>query len=159
MVMPIQVNSIAPDAVVFRAPRQPVRLSELYGHTTVLLFFPMAFSSTCTEEMCTMSNGLDRYQALDARVFGISVDSPYVNQRYAQDYALTFPVLSDFNREATSAFDVLSDLGDLRGVSRRSVFVIDAQRVVRYVWIAETPGTLPPFHEIEQAVTATHAAA
>ena len=150
--MIVSTGAQAPDALVFKAPRQPVRLSELYGNTTVLLFFPMAFSSTCTEEMCTMSDDLARYDALGARVYGISVDSPYVNQRYAKDYDVKFPILSDFNKEATAAFGVLSDLGDLRGVSQRSAFVIDNKGVVRYAWLSDKPGDLPPFAELQQAV-------
>jgi peroxiredoxin len=138
--------------MVFRAPRQPVHLRELYGSATVLLFFPMAFSSTCTEEMCTMSDDLARYEQLGARVYGISVDSPYVNQRYAQDYKVRFPILSDFNKEATAAFGVLSDLGDLRGVAQRSAFVIDAGGIVRYAWLSNNPGELPPFEELQRAV-------
>jgi peroxiredoxin len=155
--MTVSAGAHAPDAMVFKAPRQPVRLSELYGNTTVLLFFPMAFSSTCTEELCTMSSDLARYESLGANVYGISVDSPYVNQRYAKDYDVKFPILSDFNKEATAAFGVLSDLGDLRGVSRRSAFVIDDTGVVRYSWLSDNPGDLPPFAELERAVQTIHA--
>lgn len=155
--MAVSAGAAAPDAIVFRAPRQPVRLSELYSSPTVLLFFPMAFSSTCTEEMCTMSDELSHYDQLGARVYGISVDSPYVNQRYAKDYKVGFPILSDFNREATTAFAVLSDLGDLRGVSRRSAFVIDGNGIVQYAWLSGHPDELPPFSELRQAVQAIDA--
>jgi peroxiredoxin len=150
--MIVSRGAAAPDAKVFKAPRQPVQLRELYGSPTVLLFFPMAFSSTCTEEMCTMSEDLARYESLGARVYGISVDSPYVNQHYAREYNLKFPILSDFNKEATAAFGVLSDLGDLRGVSQRSAFVIDGNGLVRYSWLSGNPGELPPFAELQQAV-------
>ena len=150
--MAVSSGAPAPDAVVFKAPRQPVRLRDLYGRPSVLLFFPMAFSSTCTEELCTMSEDLARYEQLGASVYGISVDSPYVNQRYAQDYNVRFPILSDFNKEASTAFGVLSDLGDLRGVSQRSAFVIDGSGVVRYAWLSEKPGELPPFEELQRAV-------
>lgn len=150
----IETGSIAPDAVVFRAPRQPVHLKDLYSEgTTVLLFFPLAFSSTCTEEMCAMAEDLAQYERLGARVYGISIDSPYTNVRFAQECRATFPILSDFNKDAARGFDVLRpELNGLLGVSERANFVVDGAGVVRYTWIGEHPGVMPPFDELEAAV-------
>lgn len=152
----IETGTRAPDAVVFSAPRQPVHLNELYGDDiTVLMFFPLAFSSTCTEEMCTMAEDMSKYERLGARVYGISIDSPYVNAHFAAECNARFPILSDFNREAARAFDVLRpELNGLIGVSERANFVIGRDGVVRYTWIGEHPGVMPPFDALEAAVAA-----
>jgi len=153
----IDTGSRAPDAVVFSAPKQPVHLRDLYARgTTVLMFFPFAFSSTCTEEMCTMAEDFAKYERLGAHVYGISIDSPYTNARFAQECNATFPILSDFNREASRAFDVLRpELNGLIQVSERANFVIDREGIVRYTWIGEHPGVMPPFAELEEAVART----
>jgi peroxiredoxin len=96
--------------------------------------------------------GQDRrdYAALKARVFAISVDSPHVNARFAAETGADFPVLSDFNRDAIRAYDVVRpDLGGLRDVAERTVFVIDADGIIRYAWQGEHPGVMPPFDEIK----------
>ena len=152
----IETGTPAPDAVVFKAPREPIHLSDLYSDgITVLLFFPFAFSSTCTAEMCTMAEDLAKYERLGARVYGLSIDSPYTNIRFAKECGATFPILSDFNREASRAFDVLRpDLGGLLDVSERANFVIGRDGVVHYTWIGEHPGVMPPFDELAGAVAA-----
>jgi glutaredoxin-dependent peroxiredoxin len=150
----IPAGGPAPDATVFLAPKQPVRLNELFGDgTAVLLFFPLAFSSTCTEEMCTMSDDLTIYSDLGAKVFGISVDSPYVNVKFAESTGATFPILSDFNREAMTAYDIVRVVNGLQGVSERAVFII-AKGVVRYAWVGEHPGVMPSFTAIQDALKA-----
>ena len=152
--MALKVGDAAPDATVFRAPRQPMQLYDYYrGRTTVLLFFPLAFSGTCTEEMCTLAEDYSLYQDLGAQVLGISVDSPYVNVKFAEACQASFPIVSDFNREATRAFDVVRpDLGGLRDVSERTVFVIDPAGRIRYVWMGENPGVMPDFEAIQAAI-------
>jgi peroxiredoxin len=144
----------APDARVAIRPREWVTLHELRaGQPTVLLFFPLAFSSTCAEEVCTFAENHARYEQLGARVFGISIDSPYVNNRFAEETGAAFPILSDFNKDATHAYDVYrADLGGLKGVSERTVFVIDADGTIAWTWQGEHPGVIPPFEEIETAV-------
>jgi peroxiredoxin len=152
-VMALRVGDTAPDATVFMRPREPVQLSAYRGQPTVLLFFPLAFSGVCTKEMCTMAEDYRRYRALGAEVLGISIDSPYVNAKFAEACNATFPIVSDFNKEATTAYDVMrADLGGLQGVSERSVFVIDRNGVITYAWVGENPGVMPSFEEIEAAV-------
>jgi glutaredoxin-dependent peroxiredoxin len=144
----------APDATVFIAPRKPVRLNELFGDgTAVLLFFPLAFSSTCTEEMCTMSDDLAVYSGLGASVYGISVDSPYVNAKFAESTGAKFPILSDFNREAMTAYDIVRVVNGLEGVSERAVFII-SKGTIRYAWVGEHPGVMPSFTAIQDALKA-----
>jgi len=151
--MAIKVGEAAPDATVFKYPREPVRLSEWRGRKHVLLFFPLAFSSTCTTEMCTMAEDYSSYQQLGVEVIGLSVDSPYVNQKFAESCNARFPILSDFNKEAAKAYEVLRPaLGELRGVSERAAFVVDANGIVRYAWVGENPGLLPDFEVIRGVV-------
>ena len=127
------------------------------GAPTVLLFFPLAFTGVCMEEMCTIRDTLADYEGLGATVYGISVDSPFVLEVMAKQEGINFKLLSDFNREATKAYDVLDDnfvpakLG-FQGVSKRSAFVVDASGTITYSWSSDNPGNLPPFDEIKAAL-------
>ena len=153
--MALNVGERAPDATVFSKPREPVKLSQYTGKPVVLLFFPLAFSGVCTKEMCTVAEDYSSYQDLGAEVIGISIDSPWVNQKFAEACNATFPIVSDFNKEATTAFDVLRpDLGGLKGVSERAAFVIDRNGRIAYAWVGENPGVFPPLDEIKAAVKA-----
>lgn len=153
--MALQVGAQAPDAVLFKAPRQPVHLADFKGEPIVLLFFPLAFSGVCTKEMCAVADDYSAWNDLGAQVFGISVDSPYVNVRFAEACKARFPILSDFNKDATVKFGVYrEEMDGLRGVSERAAFVIDAKGIIRYVWVGEHPGVFPPLEEIKAAVKA-----
>lgn len=133
--------------------RTTVRREDLGPGPIVLLFFPLAYSEVCTTEMCAVAEDYSAWRDLGATVVGISVDSPYVNARFAADCEAPFPILSDFNREASAAYGVLREtLGELRGVSERAAFVIDPAGDVTYRWVGEHPGKLPPFEEIKAAV-------
>ena len=151
--MALKVGDRAPDATVFPKPREPVNLREFAGAPAVLLFFPLAFSGVCTKEICTVAEDYGAYEKLGARVIGISVDSPYVNVKFAEACNASFPIVSDFNREATNAYDVYRpDLGGLQGVSERAAFVIGKDGRVAYAWVGEHPGVFPPLQEIKEAV-------
>jgi len=153
--MALKVGDRAPDATVFVRPREPVNLNALEGRPMVLLFFPLAFSGVCTTEMCTIAEDYSSWSDLGAQVVGISVDSPFVNQKFAESTSATFPIVSDFNKEAAAAYNVLrEDLGGLKGVSERAAFVIDASGRIAYAWVGENPGVFPPLDEIK-AATAT----
>jgi glutaredoxin-dependent peroxiredoxin len=151
--MPVKSGAAAPDATVFIAPKQPVRLHDLIDAPTLLLFFPLAFTSVCTKELCTVAEDFTSYSELGAKVYAISVDSPNVNAKFAAACNATYPFLSDFNREAATAFGVLRpELNGLRHVSERAAFIVDAQYVVRYAWVGEHPGVMPDFDAIRQAL-------
>jgi glutaredoxin-dependent peroxiredoxin len=144
----------APDATVFKYPREPVHLADYRGRKHVLLFFPLAFSSTCTQEMCVLAEDYSAYNRLGAEVIGLSVDSPYVNQKFAESCNAAFPILSDFNKEAAEAYGVLRPaLGELKGVSERAAFVIGEDGQVKYSWVGENPGLLPDFDKIKHALS------
>jgi peroxiredoxin len=152
--MAVEVGQKAPDAVVVSGDRKPVRLSEFRGKPTVLAFFPAAFTSVCTKEMCRFRDDLARLSSLNAQVIGISADTPFVQAEFARQNNLTFPLLSDFNHEAMRAFGVYdsSFLGVLDGIAKRSVFVLDRNGTVVYKWVSDNPGVEPPYEEVEAAL-------
>jgi len=120
---------------------------------TVLLFFPLAFTEVCTNEMCSVSSGISEYEALDASVYAISVDSPFSQEGWAQANGITIPILSDFNKEISLAYDVLyEDLIGFKGVSKRSAFVIGKDGVISYSWSSDDPHNLPPFNDVKNAL-------
>lgn len=152
--MPIEVGQQAPEAVLVNGDRKAVKVSELRGTTSVLAFFPAAFTGTCTKEMCRFRDDLSRFASLHAQVYGISADTPFVLNEFAKAQNLTFPLLSDFNHQAMKAFGVYDPafIGLLDGIARRSVFVLDTNGKVVYRWLSEKPGTEPPYGEVEAAV-------
>lgn len=157
--MAIQKDSTAPLFTLKRKTAeglQDVSLSDNLGKkNTVLLFFPLAFTSVCQEELCSVSAGLDQYEALEADVWGISVDSPFAQEAFARLAGITIPLLSDFNREVAGAYDVLyADLLGFKGVAKRSAFIVKADGTVAYSWSSDDPKQLPPFAEIQSALQA-----
>jgi peroxiredoxin len=158
--MSVAVGQEAPDfALKTKTPEGPatIKLSDYRGSNVVLLFFPMAFTGVCTNELCSVSGALEMYSGLNAKVFGISVDSPFTLEVFAQKNNIMFPLLSDFNKEASAAFGALYDnfvpgVWDLQGVSKRSAFVIDKNGVVRYAEVLENAGELPNFTKIEETL-------
>lgn len=123
------------------------------GKQVVLLFFPLAFTSVCENEMCSIRDSLSDYAALDAAVYGISVDSPFSQEVFAQKNGLNFPLLSDFNKEVSAQYDVLfSDLLGFKGVSKRAAFVINKEGVVTYSTSSDDPKVLPDFDAIKAAL-------
>lgn len=127
------------------------------GSPILLLFFPLAFTGVCMEEMCAIRDSLADYEGLGATVYGISVDSPFTLEVMAQQENINFKLLSDFNREASKSYDVLyeeflPDMLGFQGVSKRSAFVINADGQITYSWSSDDPGNLPPFDEIKAAL-------
>lgn len=132
-----------------------VCLSANFGaKKTVLLFFPLAFTRVCQEEMCSMSGQLDEYASLEAAVYGISVDSPFAQEGWAQANNISVTLLSDFNKEVAADYDVLyEDLLGFKGVAKRAAFVIGTDGKVAYAWSSEDPHNLPPFDEIKAVLS------
>lgn len=152
--MAVEVGQSAPDATLVNQDRKAVPLSEIRGKPTVLLFFPGAFTSVCTKELCNFRDSLARFNSLNAQVIGISVDSPYAQKAFAEANKLNFTLLSDFNRRAVKAFGIEDPNfggGNLPGVAKRSVFVLDRDGVVRYKWVSENPAVEPNYEEVAAA--------
>ncbi|NDA61167.1 MAG: peroxiredoxin [Chitinophagia bacterium] len=155
--MSIQPGQIAPDFSLYDSEKNKVTLSALQGNPVVILFFPAAFTGVCTKELCSVRDNLSAYNATNARVLGISVDSLFTLAKFKEEQQLTFSLLSDYNREASSAFDVLYDVFpafEMQKVSKRAAFVIDAAGVIRYAEICPTPGDLPDFSAIQSTLAA-----
>lgn len=131
-----------------------VTLSANYGESaTVLLFFPLAFTSVCQDELCGIRDSLADYEGLNAKVYGLSVDSPFSQEAFAKANGLTFPLLSDFNKEVSSAYDVLFDeLIGFKGVSKRAAFVVSKDGEVIYAESSDDPKQLPDFEAIKAAL-------
>ncbi len=149
--MNIRLNHPAPDFALYSDSKQQVQLSSLKGKNILLLFFPFAFTSTCTKELCATRDDIGFYNNANAAVFGISVDSPYTLKRFKEEEHLNFPLLSDFNKEVSALFGSLYETFgmDLRGVSKRSAFVIDKNGIVRYAEVLEDAGKVPDFDAIK----------
>lgn len=153
--MKIQIGQPAPDFTLYDSEKNKVSLTDLRGKNIVLLF-PFAFTSVCTQELCGVRDSLENYEKLNARVFGISVDSHYALARYKQDQDLNFSLLSDFNKEISTAYGSIYDkFGlDMKGVSKRSAFVIDQEGIIRYQEVLENASETPNFKNIEATLDA-----
>jgi glutaredoxin-dependent peroxiredoxin len=149
--MEIKVGQQAPDFTLRDTEKTPVTLSAQQGKNVLLLFFPLAFTSTCTKELCGVRDNISFYNNTNAEVFGISVDSLYTLQKYKEEQGLNFTLLSDFNKEASTDYGSIYETfsNDMKGVSKRSAFVIDKQGIVRYAEVLENAGEIPNFQAIQ----------
>ncbi len=141
----------APSFSLYNTEKQLVSLSDFAGKNLIMLFFPMAFTSTCTAELCQMRDDIATYAGLNAAVVGISVDSPYTLAKFRDDQHLPFDLLSDFNKEVSRAYDTIYETYalDLKGVSKRSAFAIDGQGIVRYAEVLDNVKDVPSFTNIQ----------
>ena len=147
----LNVGDRAPDFTLLDTDLKPRSLSEFLGmgKPVVILFFPGAFTSVCTKELCTFRDRMSELERADATVIAISVDSPFVLKEFRERNMLNFTLLSDFNREAIKAYDVvLPDLLGLKGLAKRAVFIVDKDGVIRYRWVSEDPRVEPDYDEV-----------
>jgi len=152
--MAIQIGQQAPDFTLRDTEKNKVTLSEQKGKTVVLLFYPLAFTSVCTAELCGVRDNISFYNNTNAQVYGISVDSLYTNGKFKEEQKLNFPLLSDFNKEVSTAYDTIYETfsNDMKGVSKRSAFVIDKEGIVRYAEVLENAGEVPNFEAINKTL-------
>jgi len=151
----IKVGDKAPSFTLPDTELKTRSLNEFIGHKVVIAFFVGAFTSVCTKEMCSFRDSMARLTDLEAQVIGISVNDPFSNKAFAEKNRLTFPILSDYNRQAIKAYGVETpDFGGLYGytVAKRSIFLADKKGVVRYVWTTDDPMIEPDYKEIETAL-------
>ena len=156
--MPIQVGSKAPDFTLKSKNASgvsDVKLSSNFGKkNTVILFFPLAFTGVCTTEMCDVSSKITQYSNLNAEVIGVSVDSPFAQEAWAQKEKIGFTLASDLNKKTAEAYGVLlPDLGGFGATSARAAFVIDKKGVVQYSEQTATPKDLPNFKAIQEKLS------
>lgn len=157
--MSIKVGDKAPDfTLVSKTPNGPelVKLGDLIGKSNILLLFvPMAFTGGCTSELCSISEGISAYDALNATVLGISGDNPFAQEAWAQKEGITIKLLSDYEHAVTDAYGVAYEQFlpaknlIMGGVAKRSAFVIDKAGVVQYAEVLEVPSDMPDFDAIK----------
>jgi peroxiredoxin len=154
--MSIEVGAKAPDFTLPNQDREAVTLSEqLKTGPVVLAFFPAAFSSVCTAEMCTLRDSISELNTVGAKVLGISVDSFFALKAWADAEKLNFPLLSDFNKTVIGQYDVVNpDMIGLKNISKRAVFVIDRSGVVRHREVLEDARNEPDYAKIKKALAA-----
>jgi peroxiredoxin len=148
----IKVGDRAPDFILPDTELNQRSLSEFVGNKTVLAFFVGAFTSVCTKEMCAFRDSMARLIDLKAQVVGVAVSDPFSNKAFAEKNRLTFPILSDYNREVVKAYGIeLPNFSGLKGytTAKRAIYILDRDAVVRYVWITENPAVEPNYGEIE----------
>lgn len=152
--MAIETGKPAPDFTLFDTDKNKVSLSSLRGKNILLLFFPQAFTSTCTKELCAVRDDISRYNNANAQVVGISVDSVFTLKKYKEDQQYNFPLLSDFNKEVSALYGSLYGtwILEMNGVSKRSAFIIDKAGIIRYAEVLENAGEVPDFNAINQAL-------
>jgi len=151
----IKVGDKPPDFTLPDTDKKQRSLNEFIGQKVVLAFFPGAFTSTCTKEMCQFRDSIARLTDLKAQVIGISVNDPYTNKAFAEKNMLPFPVLSDYKRETIKNYELeLPNFGGLDGytAAKRSIFILDQKGVVRYVWVTDNTRVEPNYQEIQKVL-------
>ena len=148
--MKIEVGQTAPDFTLFDSAKNKVTLSDQRGQHVLLLFFPLAFTSTCTAELCSVRDNISFYNNVNAKVFGISVDSLHALAKYKAEQNLNFSLLSDFNKEVSTAYGSIYEMFsyNMRGVSKRSAFIIDKDGLIKYAEVLENASEQPNFKAI-----------
>ena len=141
----------APGFKLFDSEKKIKTLEQYRGSNVVLLFFPLAFTSVCTAELCDVRDNLKIFEALNAQPLGISVDSLYTLAKYRQENQLNFPLLSDFNKEVSLSYHCIYETFGfgMRGVSKRGAFIVDKQGVIQYAEVLENAGLQPDFEKIQ----------
>jgi len=151
--MAADVGSKAPDFTLTNQDRQPVTLSEQRGRPVVLAFFPAAFSSVCQKELCTFRDSMARLGEAKALVLGISVDTFFTLKAFHEQQKFTFPLLSDFNKQAIRDYGVFNeDMIGLKGIAKRAVFVLDKDGVVRHREVLEDARNEPDYEKVFSAL-------
>ncbi len=152
--MAVAVGQAAPAFTLKDTDMKDRSLSEFKGKKVILAFYPAAFTGVCTKEMCTFRDSLAELGSANAQVLGLSTDTPFANKAFGKENGITFPLLSDVNRDVIKAYDVVfQDLAGIKGltVAKRAVFVIDGGGVVRYTWVAPEPKVEPNYAEVTAA--------
>ncbi|MBD1392473.1 redoxin domain-containing protein [Mucilaginibacter glaciei] len=151
--MSLQAGQQAPQFTLKSTDLKDVSLADFKGQKVVLHFFPLAFTGVCTTQLCTMRDSFGYYDGLNAQILGISVDSPFTLAKFKEENAYQFPLLSDFNKEVSSAYGALyADFMGMHGVSQRAAFVIDEEQNIIYAEVLENAGDLPDFDAIAEKV-------
>ena len=152
--MAIEIGQPAPSFNLYDTEKKKISLSDFKGKSVLLLFFPQAFTSVCTEELCSVRDDIGRYSNITSQVIGISVDSVFTLKKFKEDKHYNFPLLSDFNKDVSAAYGSLYEnwILDMKGVSKRAVFIIDKAGIIRYTNVLESANEMPDFKIINNAL-------
>ncbi|MFK7806837.1 MAG: redoxin domain-containing protein [Saprospiraceae bacterium] len=151
----IKKGDKAPTFTLRNTKTEEVSLEDYKGKNVVLLFFPLAFTGVCTTELCSMRDNIGDYENLDAQILAVSVDSLFTLEKFKEAEKYNFPLLSDFNKTAARAYGTLYEefVLDMKGVAKRSAFVIDKEGVVQYAEVLDSAGDLPNFEAVKSTLT------
>ncbi len=152
--MSLKVGEKAPNFTLIASDKSEVSLDDYKGKKVVLLFFPLAFSGVCTTELCSLRDDIGSYEGLDAQILAISVDSFHALNKFKELEGYNFPLLSDFNKTVSQAYDAFYEefgLG-MKGVSKRSAFVIDQEGVIIYAEVLASAGDIPNFKAVKETL-------
>ena len=152
--MAAEVGSKAPEFTLVNQDREAVKLSDQIGSGAIVLaFFPGAFSRVCTQEMCTLRDSMSQLKSLGAKVYGISTDTFFALKAWGDQEKLGFPLLSDYNKEAIKAYDVVNpDMVGLKNIAKRAVIVIDKSGVIRYREALDDARNEPDYARLKEAL-------
>lgn len=152
--MSVQTGTKAPEFTLQDSGLNEVSLSDYSDKNVVLLFFPLAFTGVCTTELCTMRDNIAKYNDMDAQILAVSVDSPFTLAKFKEEQQLNFPLLSDFNKEVSQNYGAYyEEFHGMRGVAKRSAFVIDKEGTVQYAEVLDNAGDLPNFAAIQNTLS------
>jgi glutaredoxin-dependent peroxiredoxin len=152
--MALQIGDQAPNFKLFNTEKKEVSLSDYAGKKVVVLFFPLAFTGVCTAELCSLRDDITSYTNIGAEVLAISVDSLFTLEKFKAEQNLPFPLLADFNKEASNAFGSIYEnfvLG-MKGVSKRSAFVVNEGGKIAYAEVLDDAGQIPNFENVKAAL-------
>jgi peroxiredoxin len=152
--MKIKVGSQAPQFSLYNSEKQKVALHDYEGKKVLLLFFPLAFTRVCTKELCLIKDNISTYYNTSAVVLAISVDSPQTLAKFKEDQQLNFPLLSDFNKTVSAGYGCLYDtfVMEMKGVSKRSAFIIDEYGIIQYAEVLENASDEPDYVAIQNCL-------
>jgi len=155
--MALKIGDKAPDFTLFNQDGEPISLSSFKGKNVVVLFFPAANTGACTKEMCTFRDELKVYENLNAQVLGISVDTHFALKMFHEKNNYNFPLLSDFNKKAIEAYDVILDVFvpgkfDYFNTAKRAAFVVDDKGNIKHIEVLANPGDQPNFEAVKKAL-------
>jgi len=150
--MSLTIGQAAPDFTLLNSDKTEIKLSDQKGKNVLLLFFPLAFTSVCTAELCSVRDNISWYKKVNATVFGISVDSLHTLAHFKKEQGFNFTLLSDFNKEVSRLYNsIYEQFGyGMKGVSKRSAFIIDKEGLIKYAEVLENAADVPDFEKIRK---------
>jgi peroxiredoxin len=150
--MHLQIGELAPDFSLYSSDRTKISLSDFKGKNVLILFFPQAFTNTCSFQLCSVRDDISRYQNANAEVLALSVDSTATLNKYKELEGFNFLLLSDFNKEVSRLYGSIYEtwFSEMKGVSKRSAFIIDKEGIIRYASVLEDADMLIDFEDVNQ---------